>query len=91
LTVLDNRTKSLIRGLVYPIQFDGNPIDGVDRVLTQVVDRKALGATPGEFLASVRAALESSEPLADLIPQHHPEPVIRAYLAEIQKRLEKPA
>jgi hypothetical protein len=85
--MLDQRSKSLIRALIYPIQFDGNPADGVERVLKLVVDAGALGATPGEYLASTKAALASSEKLSKLIPQGHSEKVIHRYLMEIQQRL----
>ena len=85
--MLDQRSKSLIRALIYPIQFDPNPVDGVERVLKLVVRAGALGATPPEYLTSTDAALKSSEKLSDLIPQDHSEEVIREYLMEIQKRL----
>jgi hypothetical protein len=85
--MLDQRSKSLIRALIYPIQFDRNPVDGVERVLKLVVEAGALGATPLEYLASTKAALASSEKLSKLIPQGHSEKVIRRYLMEIQQRL----
>jgi len=85
----DNQ-KGLVRGLIYGIQFDPDPIDGVDRILRVVVDRQAMGATRGDFAAAVDAALSSDEPLAKLIPQYHPESVIRAFLTEMQRRLADP-
>jgi hypothetical protein len=84
---LDDKWKGLIRGLVYPIQFDRDPIDGVDRVLEQVVRARALNASPEQYAAAVQAALQSDERLSLLIPQPHPESVIRAYLAEVGQRL----
>ena len=85
--MLDQRSKSLIRALIYPIQFDRNPVDGVERVLKLVVDAGALGATRLEYLASIKAGLASSEKLAKLIPQDHSEKAIRRYLMKIQQRL----
>lgn len=85
--MLDQRSKSLIRALIYPIQFDRNPVDGVERVLKLVVDAGALGVTPVEYLASTKAALASSEKLSKLIPQGHSEKAIRRYLTKIQQRL----
>ena len=29
---LDNQTKGILRMLIYPIQFEANPIDGINRV-----------------------------------------------------------
>jgi hypothetical protein len=86
---LDNRFKGLIRGLIYPIQFESDPVNGVDRVLRLVVSGRALNAGPGEYLAAVQAALRSDECLSALIPQPHSEAVIRAYLTEIEKRIER--
>lgn len=86
--MLDNKTKGLIRGLIYPIQFEENPIHGVDRVLDQVIKAKALKASPAEYFDAIRVALESPEPVSNLIPQDHPETAIRSYLSEIQRRLE---
>jgi hypothetical protein len=81
-----NDQKGLIRGLIYPIQFSRDPVDGVDHVLKVVVDRRAMGASRGDYAAAVDAALSSDEPLSLLIPQPHSEAVIRAFLAELQRR-----
>jgi hypothetical protein len=76
-----------IRALIYPIQFEADPIQGVDRVLEVVVQRRALGASPARYLASVRAALASDICLSELIPQNHSEGEIRRFLAEVERRL----
>jgi hypothetical protein len=83
----DDKWKHLICGVLYPIQFEQNPVDGIDRVLEVVVRARALNASPEQYLAAVQAALQSDEPLARLIPQPHSESVIRTYLVELQKRL----
>src|SRR4030095_1010919 len=80
--------KAHVRALIYPIQFEKNPLDGMDRVLEQVVKAGALGATPQEFLSSVRTALTSQIDLARLIPQDHSELTIRIFLAEVERRLQ---
>ena len=85
--MLEARHKGLIRGLIYPIQFENDPIEGVDRVLKVIVGARALDATPEQYAQAIRAALNSDEPLAELIPQPHPEVAIRTFLVEIQKRL----
>jgi len=79
--------KPYIRALIYPIQFEADPTQGVDRVLEHVVARGALGASPAIYLGSVRAALSSRIPLATLIPQSHSESAIRRFLAEVEQRL----
>jgi hypothetical protein len=88
--VLEARQKGLISALIYPIQFENDPLDGVDRVLEVVVGARALDATPEQYARAVQAALHSDESLALLIPQPHPESVIRTYLAEVERRLAKP-
>jgi hypothetical protein len=85
--VLEGRHKALIRALIYPIQFENDPVDGVDKVLERVVGAGALGATPHQYAHAIQTALQSDEPLGLLIPQPHPEPAIRIYLAAIRKRL----
>jgi hypothetical protein len=52
----------------------------------EVVVERLASAVPADRLAK---ALTAYGRLSDLIPQHHPEPLIRAYLAEIQKRLQR--
>lgn len=80
--------KGLIRALIYPVQFEINPTDGVDRVLANVIDAGVLDASPNEYLEAIRMALTSDVDLSALIPQDHSETAIRAYLAEIERRLE---
>ena len=85
--MFDNRQKGLIRALIYPVQFERDPVDGIDHALEVIVRARALDKSPEEYAAAVRAALRSDERLALLIPQGHSESVIRTYLAELEKRL----
>src|SRR5665213_3665875 len=80
----DMRWQPLIRGLVYPIQFDQDPVEGIDRVLEMVVRRRAMNATPEDYAEAVDKALQSDEQLALLIPQPHSEAVIRAFLTALR-------
>lgn len=84
---LDRDFKGFISGLLYPIQFERDPADGIDRVLEMVVDRRAMNGTPEEYAAAVDAALQSDEQLAKLIPQPHSEAVIRAFLTALRPHL----
>ncbi|GEM_PF-2073272 len=83
----DMRWQPLIRGLVYPIQFDQDPVEGIDRVLEMVVRRRAMNATPEDYAEAVDKALQSDEQLALLIPQPHSEAVIRAFLTALRPHL----
>jgi hypothetical protein len=86
--MFDNNQRGLLRRLIYPFQFDENPIDGVDRVLKYVVHSQDTNISPSEYLAAIQAGLQSDERLSDLIPQKHTESSIRTYLAEMQRRLQ---
>jgi hypothetical protein len=83
----DDDWKPYIRALIYPIQFEVNPVEGVDRVIEFVVVPGALGATPAVYLDSVHRALASCTALARLIPQDHREATIRQFLAEVERRI----
>jgi hypothetical protein len=86
---LSTRQAGLISALIYPVQFEADPCDGTDRVLRQVVERRALGASPMEYLAAIRDALASSDALDTLIPQDHSDTTIRRYLGEIAEAIER--
>jgi alkanesulfonate monooxygenase SsuD/methylene tetrahydromethanopterin reductase-like flavin-dependent oxidoreductase (luciferase family) len=86
---LDARMNGFISALLYPIQFERDPVDGLDRVLEMVVRARALDGSPEQYAAAIDAALRSDEQLSRLIPQPHPEPVIRTYLAALRARVER--
>ena len=85
---LSVRSAGLIRALIYPIQFDENPLEAVDRVIDTVISARSLDATPEEYRAGIREALTSADRLSDLIPENHSDDVIRRYLAEVARRIE---
>jgi hypothetical protein len=84
---MTNDFRGPVRALLYVVQFARDPTDAVDHALEQVVRKRALGAGPEVYLASVRAALASDEELAALIPQPHPEDVVRRFLGLVEQRL----
>lgn len=89
---LDTHVKSVVRALIYPIQFSANPVLEIERVLELLAISNATSGsadTSLKYLAAVTDALNSSEQLSNLIPQYHSEAVIRNYLSEVQKRLEE--
>jgi hypothetical protein len=87
LPIFSDDQKGLIRALIYPVQFERDPIDGLDRTLALIVDGRALGASRDEYAAAVGAALSSEDSLSQLIPQTHSESVIREYLTIVRERL----
>jgi hypothetical protein len=74
--------------LIYPIQFDQKPENGIDRVLRMVVFADHLKLQVPDVIAAIDAGLASDAALSELIPQGHPESVIRGYLAAVRARLE---
>jgi hypothetical protein len=83
----DPRAAAILRMLIYPIQFEADPLDGIDRVVTQVVFAEHLKLTRPEVIAAIDAGLASHTSLSELIPQPHAEPVIRGFLSAMRVRL----
>lgn len=85
---LDLKSASILRVLIYPIQFDSKPVEGIDRVLKMVVFADHLKLQVPDVIAAIKAGLESNASLSELIPQGHTEAVIRSFLAAMRSRLE---
>ena len=85
---LDLKSASILRALIYPIQFDSKPVEGIDRVLRMVVFADHLKLPVSDVIAAIDAGLTSNVTLSELIPQGHSEAVIRSYLAAVRTRLE---
>jgi len=76
-----------MRAMIYIVEREQNPLDGVDRVLADVVHARALDGTPNEFREALDTALASNVALARLGPEYHPEPIVRRFLSEVRRRL----
>jgi hypothetical protein len=85
---LDLKSASILRALIYPIQFDPQPVEGIDRVLKMVVFADHLKLQVPDVIAAIDAGLASNVSLSELIPQGHSEAVIRSFLAAVRTRLE---
>ncbi len=79
---------AILRMLIYPIQFDSDPREGIDRVVDQVVFAEHLRLAVTDVIAAIDAGLASDAKLSELIPQSHSEVVIRGFLAALRVRLE---
>jgi hypothetical protein len=77
-----------IRAVLYGVQFEKDPLDGIDHVMKQVVLGGALHSTPKRYLESIQTALASHASLAELLPQPHSEETVRRYLAELERRIQ---
>lgn len=83
------RTTGLLRALIYPATSEKDPKDGIDKVLDEIVAKGALESTPKECLDVIRESLASEESLSGVLPQDHPEVVIREFLTELAARIQK--
>jgi uncharacterized RDD family membrane protein YckC len=77
-----------LRMLIYPVQFDPNPSESVERAFT-IMSRDAPKYVPDKFIRAIDLGLQSDAKLSELIPQDHSEAVIREYLAAMRARLKK--
>ena len=77
--------------LMYPIIFAKNPSDHAERAIEAMfVGRERETAHSLQaYLDAVQGALASRGNLSELLPQPHSDAVIRAYLAEVQHKLEE--
>jgi hypothetical protein len=85
---LDLKSASILRALIYPIQFESKPVEGINRVLRMVVFADHLKLQVPDVIAAIDAGLDSNASLSELIPQGHTEAVIRSFLAAVRTRLE---
>jgi hypothetical protein len=83
--MIDENIKGTMRLLIYPVQFEKDPKNGIERVIEFVVEDKILSRA--EFIAAIKLALDSTEDLSALIPQPHSEAEIRDYLRELERAL----
>jgi hypothetical protein len=75
----DVRTRGLIRAILYPVMFRGDPDEsGLARVFKMVIDCQALNASPDEYKAAIQKVLADQVPLqeyslsasSDRMPSH---------------------
>jgi hypothetical protein len=84
----DAQGAAILRMLIYPVQFESDPLNGIDRVVTQVVLARPSRLRLPDVIAAIDAGLASDAKLAELIPQSHSEVVIRRLLSALRTRLE---
>ena len=84
----DWRRAAILRMLLYPIQFDTDPMKGIDRVLARDVFLGHSKLWSTDIIAAIDAGLASDAKLSELISHSHSEKVIRGYLATLRTRLD---
>lgn len=85
--MLDDRTTALLRALLYPVQFETTPEEGIERVVKLVVMRDLLKTTLVDYRRAIDSGLGSNEKLSSIIPQDHDEATTRRYLKKLAGRL----
>ena len=85
--MLDDRSKGLVRALLYPVQFEKEPGQGIERVMKMVIFANAMGASSADYQEAIDRALHSKEKLSEIIPQSHDEKTIRKYLRQFMQEL----
>jgi hypothetical protein len=60
---------AILRMLIYPIQFESDPLNGIDRVVAQVVFADHSRLPLPDVIAAIDAGLASDAKLSELIPQ----------------------
>jgi hypothetical protein len=86
----DQQGAAVLRMLIYPIQFESKPLNGIDRVVAQVF-AEHWRIPLHDVIAAIDAGLASDAKLAELLPQSHSEVVIRRFLSALRTRLETEA
>ena len=86
----DQQGAAILRMLIYPIQFELEPVNGIDHVVAQVLaEHRRIPLH--DVIAAIDAGLASDDKLAELLPQSHSEMVIRRFLSALRTRLEAEA
>lgn len=75
--------------MVDAVQFERQPIDGLDRLMELIVATDVFRGAPEAYHSSVREALRSTELIAELLPQPHTEGALRKLLVALEVRLDE--
>jgi hypothetical protein len=90
--MLSDEARASIGALIYLTSLEKIPNNAIDRALTRVVYDPLSRVTPAERLAHVREALDCSLNLSQVGPPvPHSNDSLRAYLAELARRIEQNA
>ena len=89
--MFDDHKRTLVRALIYPVQFDSQPAASVGRILELYSGEQLPPGSLDEYLEAINSALESKQELSKLVPQNHREEVIRSYLTKIHQALKTAA
>jgi hypothetical protein len=86
---LSPRTIAITRSLIQPVQLELDPLAMVDDILARIIFNSTID-TPADYVAALDEALGSKAPLATLLPEYHPEVILRRFLTELRRRIITP-
>ena len=67
----DLRSAAILRMLIYPIQFEADPLNGMNRVMAQVVFAEHTKVPLADFIAAIVAGLGSDATHSEQIGRAH--------------------
>lgn len=76
-----------LTAVIYPIQFESDPLQGLERALRPILANEVPHLPPATLLESVRDALASDADLSQVLPQPHSDAKIRRFLQAVALRL----
>jgi hypothetical protein len=82
-----NTTDSVFLTRSYGVIMHPRPLQLFEESIAATVDRGSLGGSPQDYLAAIRRALASGQPLAGLLLEDHPQDVVRACLQSAEAKL----
>jgi hypothetical protein len=82
-------SKTYLLKVTYPIIFEKNPLDGVERVYDVVVRGQADPMRAREYLQHLRVLLASDESLTPHSASEHADADIRRFLESLIRRIER--
>jgi hypothetical protein len=86
--MLDDRTKALLRMVIYPVQFEASPVQGMNRVTKMIARNISPGVHSSDIVKAINLALTlPNEKLSEIVPQSHNEEAIRSYLKVLSQAL----
>jgi hypothetical protein len=80
---LSERTAVCVRSLCEVVYYVRDPLEKIDDVVGVAL------SDPEQYVEALDQALASTERLANLGPEYHPEVIVRRFLAEVRRRLDR--
>lgn len=87
--MIDHVTKARILALLYPVQFEEHPENGIERVIRMVVNRESFQSSETLYVDAITSALDCTDSLSAILPSRHDEETVRNYLRSLKEKLQR--